>query len=132
MIDFFRRNKLLIWFSGIIALVVFCTWQNNSIGISNFEYHNSKIPADFNNYRIVQISDLHNKMFGEDQSTLLKHIEELSPDIIIVTGDLIDRRKFNLDTAMTFVQGAVKIAPTYYVSGNHEAWSGQYSNINSS
>lgn len=68
-------------------------------------------------------------MFGEDQAKLLNHIESLLPDIIIVTGDVVDRRKFDLDTAMCFMNGAVKIAPTYYVSGNHEAWSGQYSQI---
>jgi hypothetical protein len=87
------------------------------------------VSDDFNDFKIVQISDLHNKMFGDDQSRLLTQIEKLSPDIIVVTGDLIDRRKYDLDKAMSFIKGAVKIAPTYYVSGNHEAWSGKYSDI---
>lgn len=51
------------------------------------------------------------------------------PDIIVVTGDLIDRRKYDLGTAIVFINGAMKIAPVYYVSGNHEAWSGDYKNI---
>jgi len=54
---------------------------------------------------------------------LIKKIEDLNPDIIVITGDLIDRRKFDLNIAMEFIEKAVKIAPTYYVSGNHEAWS---------
>lgn len=124
-----KKFKLLIWISLIIVFIAFCIWQNNSIVVSNFVYHNSKLPVDFNNNKIVHISDLHNKMFGEEQSKLLNQIENLSPDIVIVTGDLVDRRKFDLDTAMWFIKGAVKIAPTYYVSGNHEAWSGQYSQI---
>lgn len=53
----------------------------------------------------------------------------MSPDIIVITGDLIDRRKYDLETAMLFINGAIKIAPLYYVSGNHEAWSGDYANI---
>lgn len=124
-----KKFKLLIWISLIIVFIAFCIWQNNSIVVSNFVYHNSKLPVDFNNYKIVHISDLHNKMFGEEQSKLLNQIENLSPDIVIVTGDLVDRRKFDLDTAMWFIKGAMKIAPVYYVSGNHEAWSGQYSQI---
>ena len=54
------------------------------------------------------------------------------PDIIVITGDLIDQRKYNLETAMIFIRGAVKIAPVYYVSGNHEAWSGHYEIIKQS
>ncbi|MDZ5010987.1 metallophosphoesterase, partial [Clostridium perfringens] len=51
---------------------------------------------------------------------------------IIVTGDLIDRRRYNLDKAMDFINGAIEVAPIYYVSGNHEAWSGKYSEIKDS
>lgn len=124
-----KTSKIVIWIIVIIVFIAFCIWQNNSIVVSHFVYHNSKLPADFNNYKIMHISDLHNKMFGEEQSKLLNRIETLSPDIIVVTGDLIDRRKFDLDTAVCFMKGAVKIAPVYYVSGNHEAWSGRYSQI---
>lgn len=87
------------------------------------------LPYEFNGYKIVHISDLHNKMFGKDQKALLKKVGSVSPDIIVVTGDLIDRRKYDLHTAMVFIRGALEIAPVYYVSGNHEAWSGDYENI---
>jgi predicted MPP superfamily phosphohydrolase len=53
----------------------------------------------------------------------------LNPDIIVITGDLIDMRKFDLNKAMEFIKEAAKIAPIYYVSGNHEAWSGRYIEI---
>jgi uncharacterized protein len=122
-----KRFKILV--VTIILLIVFCIWQNNSIVVSSSDYYSSKLPVDFNNFKIVQISDLHNKMFGEDQSKLLSQVESLLPDIIIVTGDLVDRRKFDLDIAMCFINDAVEIAPTYYVSGNHEAWSGKYLQI---
>ncbi|MGG7142638.1 metallophosphoesterase [Clostridium nigeriense] len=111
------------------SFFIFSIWQNNSIVISNYNYESSEILSEFNNFKIVQISDLHNKNFGEEQSKLLEKVESLSPDIIVVTGDLIDRRKYNLDIAMNFINKAVEIAPIYYVSGNHEAWSGKYSEI---
>lgn len=113
----------------LLAMFVFVIWQNNSITTTAFDYSSSKIPVEFNNFTVAQISDLHNKRFGFKQSRLLKKLEAVSPDVILVTGDLIDRRKYNLDAAMDFIEGALRIAPVYYVSGNHEAWSGQYSVI---
>ncbi len=127
-----RMKKLILVFLIIIALYVFVVWQNNSITISNFNYSSYDVPSKFNDFKIVHISDLHNKMFGKEQSEILEEIEKLSPDIIIVTGDLIDRRRYNLDKAMHFINGAIEIAPIYYVSGNHEAWSGKYSEIKDS
>lgn len=125
-----RRVKVLISsVVFIIGLIIFGLWQNNSIEISNFKYYSSELPSDFNNFKIVHISDLHNKMFGKEQLKILEKIEKLSPDIIVITGDLIDRRRYNLDKAMDFINGAIEIAPIYYVSGNHEAWSGKYSEI---
>ncbi|WP_258049697.1 metallophosphoesterase [Clostridium weizhouense] len=118
--------KLLSIIMFIIGFIFFCIWQNNSITISKYNYVNSKIPQNFNNFTIAHVSDLHNKMFGKDQIKLLNKVKSISPDIIVITGDLVDRRKYNLDTALMFISGAVKISPVYYVSGNHEAWSGKF------
>lgn len=110
----------------------FFIWQNNSIVITKFEYFNEKIPSEFDDFTIAHISDLHNKRFGEDQIKILSKVKSASPDIIVITGDLIDRRKYDLETAMIFINGAIDIAPVYYVSGNHEAWSGKFSSIKES
>lgn len=127
------KIKLFIEFSVFfIVVAIFCFWQNNSIVISNYTHHSRKIPPAFHGYKILHISDLHNKMFGKNQDYLIKKIKASSPDIIVITGDLIDRRRFDLDTAMCFINKAVDIAPIYYVSGNHEAWSGKYDQIKQS
>lgn len=122
-------KKIRLLFIIVASISLFCVWQNNDLVINQIDYINTKIPAEFSGYKIVQVSDLHNKEFGRDQERLIKRIKEISPDIIVVTGDLIDRRKYDLDTAIVFIKGAKKIAPVYYVSGNHEAWSGDYANI---
>ncbi len=116
-------RNLFIFLGIIIGLTIFFIWQNNHITISNYEYINSKIPKGFYGYRIVQISDLHNKDY---HGKLLEEIKKTNPDVIIITGDLIDRRCTRIDIAEEFVQEAVKIAPIYYVSGNHEQLSGEY------
>jgi predicted MPP superfamily phosphohydrolase len=72
------------------------------------------------------VSDLHNEQFGDGQQGLISKIEAIGPDMIAVTGDLIDARHTNTAVAMEFIEAAVKIAPVYFVTGNHEAWSGEY------
>lgn len=129
LIKYKKIRILLIIILGATSISLFCVWQNNHITTTQINYSNVKIPDEFNGYTIVQVSDLHNKEFGKNQEYLLKKIRASSPDIIVVTGDLIDRRKYDLDTAIIFINGAMKIAPVYYVSGNHEAWSGDYKNI---
>ena len=125
----FKLNKKVIIFLILLSVIGFVLYQNNIIEKTYIEYSSDRVPEDFNGYKIVHISDLHNKSFGKNQEKLLKKIEEISPDIIAITGDLIDRRKYNLEVALSFVKGAVDIAPVYYVSGNHEAWSGKYEEI---
>ena len=105
----------------IIIISAFCYWQNNKLIVSEYDYKNSKIPESFDGYKIVQISDLHNKMFGKNCNKLISKIKEQSPDIIVITGDLVDLHSTNINNALIFVKQAVSIAPVYYVNGNHES-----------
>lgn len=114
-----------------ILLVPYVTYENNALTTTKVIIENNKIPESFNGYKIIHISDLHNKSFGDNQHKLLDNIEEASPNIIVITGDLIDSRNTNIDIALDFINGAVKIAPTFYVSGNHEARTNLYANLKS-
>ena len=77
----------------------------------------SRLPKAFNGFTAAHISDLHNKNFG---GALEKKIEEIKPDIIVITGDIIH---INGDYAhaLSAASGFSEIAPTYYVNGNHES-----------
>lgn len=125
---FFKIKKLIIGI-GVICILLFLYWGNNSIEITKFVYISPKVPKEFDGFVIAQISDLHNKKFGKKQSILLDKLKSTSPDVILVTGDLIDSRRYDINTAMDFINGAIQIAPIYYVSGNHEARSNQYVTI---
>ncbi|MEZ4357731.1 MAG: metallophosphoesterase [Eubacteriales bacterium] len=112
---------------AILLIALFCWWQNNRLVITRVEYKNYKLPAGFNGFKMLHLSDLHNKTFGKGQTRLLKKTHEISPDIIFITGDLIDaRHKLNIDAAMAYVLEAVKIAPVYFAAGNHEKKSNVY------
>ncbi len=127
-----KQKKVLLFIVAIsIILFTFFNWQNNSIIISEMLFKNDNIPEAFKGYKILQISDLHNKEFGSKQNKILAKIEKINPDIIVVTGDLIDSNNTNIDIAMELINGAIKIAPIYYISGNHEAWSGSYDELES-
>lgn len=127
-----KQKKVLLFIVAIsIILFTFFNWQNNSIIISEMVFKNDTIPKAFKGYKILQISDLHNKEFGSKQNKILAKIEKINPDIIVVTGDLIDSNNTNIDIAMELINRAIKIAPVYYVSGNHEAWSGSYDELES-
>ena len=106
----------------IIILIPFCLYQNKHLVITTYTYESEKLGADLDGYRIVQISDLHNAEFGKENKKLLETIRSCSPDIIVITGDLVDSNHTNVERAVAFVNEAVKIAPVYYVTGNHEYW----------
>lgn len=94
------------------------------IQITNIQISDERIPKAFDGTRILQVSDLHNRRFGKKQCHLVEKVKEISPDYIFLTGDMIDRNRTNVAYAMDFVREAVKIAPVYSVTGNHELEAG--------
>ena len=97
--------------------------------VSTISISSSHIPAAFSGFRIAQVSDLHNSEFGKNNTELLKLLSESRPDIIAITGDLIDANHTDVGIALGFAQESVRIAPTYYVTGNHEATCSQYGDL---
>ncbi len=89
--------------------------------ISNVVISGENVPPELQGFRIAQISDLHNAEFGENNERLCSMLADAKPSMIAITGDIIDGTRTDTDTALRFAEEAVKIAPTYYVSGNHEA-----------
>ena len=79
------------------------------------------IPEAFDAYRIVQISDLHDAQIGENNEKLIAMTAETEPDCIVLTGDFVDSSRFHPERSLSVAESLVKIAPVYYVSGNHEA-----------
>lgn len=106
----------------VIALLLFCSYQNRHLETTYYTYKAEQLGADLEGYRIVQISDLHNVKFGKNNQKLVDRIRECEPDMIVLTGDLVDSNHTNVDRAVQFVDEIVKICPVYYVTGNHEYW----------
>ncbi len=93
--------------------------QQNHLVTPEISVEAQGIPAAFDGLRIVQLTDLHGKVFGRNHSALLQAVKKLRPDLIAVTGDLIDRES-QIPSLPALAKGLVSLAPTYFVTGNHE------------
>ena len=113
-------------------LVVWTIWGNTALEMNTYTISAENLPGNFAGYRIAHISDLHNTQMGEDNEKLLQMLKDARPDMIAITGDLIDSYNTDLAIALDFAEKAMQIAPCYYVPGNHEARIGQYDRLKSS
>ncbi len=116
-----RKYKILV--AMALCILLFCGWMlwgNLTFGVTRYTVESEKLPASFEGYRVAHVSDLHNTQWGKGNKKLLSAIEKADPDLIAITGDLIDSRRTDTQVAINFVREASKIAPVYYVPGNHE------------
>ena len=114
-----RRRR---WPIAVLILALLCAWfvwQQESIVTETYQLSAPGLPPAFDGLRIVQLSDVHGKQFGGDNARLLAAVAAQQPDLIVVTGDLIDREE-QLAMVPALAAGLADIAPTYYVTGNHE------------
>ncbi len=114
---FFVLGMVFVCFAAAIVIVM-----GNYIGNRNFRetfYSVSSLKAD-SGVRVIQLSDLHNCAYGENNAALLSRIEALKPDVILCTGDIVDSAKEDTAYAVALAEKLSKIAPSYYIYGNNE------------
>ena len=116
-----KRRRLLKCILFCAACALFFWWSNHSLQTQVFTYASQRLPVGFDGCVIVQISDLHGAWFGENNRDLLAEVRSAHPDYIFLTGDLQDQYRqtpqaYSIDLGRTLAQ----IAPTYFVTGNHE------------
>lgn len=94
--------------------------EMSRIEVSRFAISSPALPNGFDGFRIVHLSDLHNKVFGKDNAPLTKLIAAEKPDIIVMTGDMISHGAPNTDKFLRLVKRLAALCSVYYVNGNHE------------
>lgn len=128
-----KRNLIILVVLLIFMMVSRLIWGNLSVETSHFTVTSKDLPEAFDNFSIAHISDLHHAEYGKNNKKLIDILKAENPNMIAITGDLIDSNHTNLEAALSFAQQAVKIAPCYFVTGNHEAWIGsQYEELKTS
>ena len=120
-----RRRRPLLWVIVVAAVLIggwhWFQWQCWGVEATVTQVELSGLPQEFDGLRIVHLSDNHGHEFGEDNEELLAMVAEQEPDMIVLTGDIIDQES-QLTMIPALAKGLSAIAPTYYVTGNHE-WS---------
>lgn len=118
-----RKNNKVPYFAVLIAaLLISC---RRDLAVKTYTLYTDKIKEDIN---IVLITDLHSTMYGEGQKNLISAIDSLSPDVILLGGDIADDNVPHKGT-WQLLSYIGKKYPCFYVSGNHEFWSGEVDRI---
>jgi hypothetical protein len=114
------KRKILSFLLLICFVPLFLYANNHWLQTTSYEIVSERIPAPFDGLTIVQLSDLHDAAFGEKQMKLAEKVKKADPDVIFITGDLIDSNRYDLENSLDLVKQLVLMADVFYVTGNHE------------
>lgn len=118
-----KRRHPLRWALILLVLAVggwfWFRWQCWGLQVTHTDVALERLPEGFDGYKIVHLSDLHGHEYGENSQDLLALVAEQKPDLIVITGDLIDQEG-QLQMIPALARGLAATAPTYYITGNHE------------
>ncbi|MDD3139163.1 MAG: metallophosphoesterase [Lachnospiraceae bacterium] len=115
-----KKNKVIaISMFGFVICLFLALGFYDRLELTQYDVYCERLPEAFNGYKILQISDFHCQSIGDNEDELIKTIKESAPDIIVLTGDMIDG-EHSIDNMIHLLKGIREIAPIYAVSGNHE------------
>ena len=121
-----KRCRWLILVVLLAAAALLLAQQTNTLKTTRYAWQSDRVPQAFEGYRIVQVSDLHNKRFGKGQRRLVRAIRDARPDMIALTGDFIDLHTKSLDAVTELLEGIQGLAPAYFIDGNWDSNSPYY------
>ena len=124
-----KRTIIIAVAAVLLALAVWTVWGNTALELNTYKVSSDALSDAFNGYRIAHVSDLHNAEMGDGNEKLLAMLRAAEPDMIAITGDMIDSRNTDVEVALNFAEKAMQIAPCYYVTGNHEARVSEYDEL---
>lgn len=120
-----KRKVILISVAVLAAALAIWTFITNiTVGLTRYTVCFSSLPEQFDGFRIAQVSDFHNADFWGAEDAVINAVKEVKPDIIAITGDLVDSTYPNVEVSLSLAGRLSEIAPCYYITGNHEAWIG--------
>lgn len=121
------RKRVIISVIFITLIITLIASLYSGLVVRKYTIKSNKIRRN-SSVKIVAISDLHSCTYGKNQWKLVDKIKKEKPDLIALTGDIVDDKKPFKGAEEFFI--AIKgIAPTYYVTGNHEYLTNDVANI---
>ncbi|BCJ94219.1 phosphohydrolase [Anaerocolumna cellulosilytica] len=114
-------KKILFLIAGLLGLgIIIIIISNTVVVVDKYNVIAGNVPSAFDGFKVVQLSDLHSKEFGRENGTLLKKIAKINPDIIVMTGDMVNSTDTEFSIFLTFAKKLAENYPVYYIVGNHE------------
>ncbi|WP_409967134.1 metallophosphoesterase [Bengtsoniella intestinalis] len=116
-----RWKKWLVLPLVLVAIAAFGYWSNHTIEITRTTVELETLPHGFEGMDIVVIGDTQAAEFGQDNARLIQAVADQNPAYIFFVGDLVDRdHPYDEAYVTALALGLVDVAPTYYITGNHE------------
>ena len=116
-----KRTRVIIACAAALALTAgYLAFENEALMLTQYDFASSKVPESFDGFKICHLSDIHVKRAGRNYTRLVNMVSEQEPDIIVISGDLVDSRDSDVASAVSLVGLLREIAPVCYVTGNHE------------
>ena len=120
-----QGNQIVI--VAIILIIIWAFIEQKLLVTTKYVIKSARLPKQFNHTKLVVLADLHNRTFGNNNERLIKRIEELKPDYILVAGDMINKKeKAYPSNGYLLLEGLAKKYKIYYAYGNHEQRIEQY------
>lgn len=114
----FKKRASLALLLTFLALLAWCLLGSQyALEVTNYVLSSPKLTAPI---RVVQLTDLHNSEFGENNERLVRMVARQHPDLILMTGDMLNGREDKTEIAVNLVQRLTEVAPVYFSYGNHE------------
>lgn len=111
---------LIVTTTASLGIIGYFIYENNYLSVSKVEIHSPKTPKEFKNFKILQLTDLHGKTFGDNNERLIKKIKKINPDIIVATGDMLSVTRDKKESFFNLCKNIRSFYPIYYSLGNHE------------
>lgn len=118
-----KNKKIIILLLAVLLMIAAAVWAGVSAYKCSREVTTVRYEVETElaePIRMVQLTDLHGKVFGEENAILIQMVAEAQPDLILMTGDMVDRDDENADVSCGLIRALTEIAPVYYSYGNHE------------
>ena len=113
------KRALCVMLTLFVAFSIVTVWGNITLSIEKINIETDKLNIE-TGYKVAHVSDYHNTKNKYLNEAVLSSLKEEKPEIIVLTGDLVDCRKTDIEKGLDFVSRIIEIAPVYYVTGNHE------------
>lgn len=118
-----KKKTKIIFITFIFLIMAFLIQvyiDANYIETSYYDIYSDKIGKAYDGTKILQLSDLHSKEFGKDSIRLIRKISEINPDIILITGDMVNATDKDFSVFLGLAQSVASKYECYYIVGNHE------------